>query len=306
MPVPADQRETLMRYLRVQSITDREITALLRQAARDLAQQIENIAPTSFSDSLKLTQLRLRQRVISQELWTRTGASITTGKSRATDAAVTGGDRDIAKLLRSLSPDIRAALQDGAEKAARSAVERALARSAGRGAVILSQRVYANAALMSGRVDGLINSGLARGLSPRELAREARRFISPTVPGGPSYAAMRLGRTEVNNSFHSASVAYYQDNPFVPAMKWNLSSSHPRADVCNEYASEDHDRLGPGVFRTGNVPPKPHPQCFCYSVPFAAEDDDIVAAYKRGDYNDFLAGQGFSVADPIHAGLPQS
>jgi hypothetical protein len=294
VPVPADQRETLLRYLRVQRVTDREIAALLRRAARDLAVQIENLAPTSFSDSVRLTQLRLRQRTIAQELWTQTGQSITTGKGRATQAALQAGDIDIGKLLKRLDRATRALLQDGAEKAAREAVGRAVARFGGRGAVLLSERVYKNQQLMTGQVDRLISSALARGLSPSELAREARKFISPTVPGGPSYSAMRLGRTEVNNSFHAASAAYYEGNPFVEGMKWNLSSSHPRSDVCNDYAGEDHDRLGAGVFRTENVPPKPHPQCFCYVVPVSASDDDIVAAFTRGDYNDFLAGQGIS------------
>lgn len=302
MPVPADQRATLMRYLRVQSVTDKEIAALLRQAARDLAKQIENIAPTGYGDSVRLAQLRLRQRAIAQELWRLTGKAIYTGQNRAVAAALAGGDKDLAELLRRLPADVRATLLDGAEKAARDSVARSIAREGGRGQVVLSQRVYANAALMSGKVDRLINSGLARGLSPAELAREVRRYISPSAPGGASYAASRLARTEINNSFHSATAAYYNGNPFVGGMKWCLSTSHPKTDVCNDYATGDHDRLGAGVFRTENLPSKPHPQCFCYAVPVSLDDDEIVAAYVRGDYNDFLAGEGFSVADPIHAG----
>jgi hypothetical protein len=301
VPVPDRPRETLTRYLRVQQVTDVEIRRLLQRAARDLSVQIENIAPTSFSDSVKLAQLRIKQRTISQALWNGTGKAITTGKGNATTAATLGGDKDLASLLRRIPVDVREALLDGAEKAARGAIDRAVARLAGRGAVPLSERVYRNQLLHDGRVDRVINSALARGLSPREMAAEVKKFILPSTPGGASYAALRLGRSEVNNSFHAASVAYYEDNPFVPGMKWNLSNSHPKTDICNDYATEDHDRLGAGVFRTDNVPSKPHPQCFCYAVPQSLDDDAIVAGYARGDYNDFIAGHGFTVADPIHS-----
>lgn len=296
MPVPADPREALLRYLRVQAVTDREIKALLRRAARDLANQIENIAPVSFADSVKLAQLRIQQRAIAEALWQGVGSSTVAGKSRAISSATAGGDADLRELLRGVPAEARQALLDGAERAARAAVERAASRLGGRAAVSLSNRVYRNQQLMAGTVDRLINSGLARALNPRELAREVRRYILPTTPGGVSFAALRLGRTEVNNSFHAATAAYYEDNPFVTGMQWKLSSSHPKADVCNEYAQENHDRLGAGVFRSDNVPPKPHPQCFCYVIPVVPDDDEITAAYADGVYDDFLAGNGVRVS----------
>lgn len=300
----ADPRQTLMRYLRVQKQTDVEVRQLLRRAARDLAAQIENLAVTGYGDQVRLAQLKIRQRVIAEELWLRVGARTRVGSSRAVDAALKGGDKDLRELLRHLPANARATLIEGAEKAAREAVDRAVMRSGGRAAIELSHRVYRNRDLMTGRVDRMINSGLARGLSPAELAAEVKRYILPSTPGGASYAAERLARTEINNSFHSATVAYYEDNPFVGGMKWYLSGSHPKADECDQYAHEDSERLGAGVFRTNNVPSKPHPHCFCYVAPTTPDDDEIVAAYARGDYNEFLAGQGFAAPDPIHSARP--
>jgi hypothetical protein len=294
--VPADPRKTLLRYLRVQKLTDAQINALLRRAARDLANQIENIAPTSFADSVKLAQLRIQQRAIAEALWQGTGQATAQGKSRAISSATAGGDADLRELLRGVPAEARQALIDGAERAARDAVERAVARLGGRAVVSLSNRVYRNQQLMAGQVDRMINSALARGLSPREMAVEARRYILPTTPGGVSYSALRLGRTEVNNSFHAASAAYYEDNPFITGMQWKLSGSHPHADICNEYAEENHDRLGAGVFESSNVPPKPHPQCFCYVIPVALDDDEITAAYGAGEFDSFLAGHGVRIS----------
>jgi hypothetical protein len=294
--VPADPRKTLLRYLRVQKLTDAQINALLRRAARDLAAQIETIAPTSFSDSVKLAQLRIRQRAIADALWQGTGNATADGKARAIASATQGGDADLRELLRGVPAEARQALLDGAERAARAAVERAVSRLGGRAVVSLSNRVYRNSQLMAGQVDRLINSALARGLSPRELAAEARKYILPTTPGGVSYSALRLGRTEVNNSFHAATAAYYEDNPFVTGMQWKLSGSHPHSDICDDYAHENHDRLGAGVFETSNIPPKPHPQCFCYVIPVALDDDEITAAYGAGQFNDFLAGHGVRIS----------
>lgn len=277
-----------MRYLRVQRVTDAQIRALLRQAARDLALAIETAHIQSFSDSIRLAQLRIKQRAIAEALWTQTGTRVVEGKSRAVMAARKGGDRDIAQLLRRLDPAMRRALQEGAERAARDAIERAVARAGGRAQVILSERVYRNRALMQGTVDRLINSGIARGLSAREMAAEVGKYVKPTAPGGASHAAFRLARTEINNSFHAASAAYYEDNPFVEGMKWNLSRSHPKSDQCDDYAHEDHSRQGPGVFSRLDVPPKPHPQCFCYVVPVVLDDDELIRRYSNGEYNNFL------------------
>jgi len=292
MSVPDNSRETLLRYLRVQQATDAEIRRLLRRAARDLAFVVEGSAPTGFGDAIRRAQLRFHTNEVSKRLWQGTGREITAGQQRSIDVAARGARRDLASLLLGLPANVRDDLIRATEKAAEMAVDRAIARLGGREARELSASVYRHYALMNGDVDRLVNSGIARGLSAREMAAEVRRYILPTTPGGASYAAMRLSRTELNNSYHSASTAYWQDSPFVTGMKWNLSSSHPRADVCNEYATEDHDHLGAGVFRNGNTPSKPHPQCLCYVVPSTPDDDEIVRQFNSGKYDEFLAKQG--------------
>jgi hypothetical protein len=153
----------------------------------------------------------------------------------------------------------------------------------------LSNQVYRTESLTKGWVQGVINRAVGRGLSARELAAEVRQFIRPDVRGGVSFAAMRLARTELNNAHHAAAISSIIDKPWVEGMQWTLSGSHPKTDICDSLATENKFDRGPGVFPRNEVPPKPHPQCFCYLVPKQVDEDDFVAAFQRGSYDQFLS-----------------
>lgn len=286
MGEPARPRDTLLRYLRVQSSSDAAIRAMLNRAAADIRTAIMNAGRLTLSDAVRLSQLSAARAAILNSLWLDIGQEIVAGRARAVTAAEEDGSARLRQLLRGLPPGARDALVEGAEKAANLAVERAAAREAGLGRRALAQSVYRNAALSNGAIDRIINSGLARNLNARSLAAEVARFIRPDVPGGVSFAAFRLSRTEINNSFHSASTTYWADNPFVPAVRWHLSSSHPRPDQCNDYASANG---GTGLFPSNQVPSKPHPQCLCYTTPQSLSDDEIVAGYASGAFDGYLA-----------------
>lgn len=158
--------------------------------------------------------------------------------------------------------------------------------------ITLSQKVYKNAALSAGKIDNIINSALALGKSQRELAKDVIGFIDPAVPGGASYAAQRLARTEINNAFHTTNIRTYKETPWVEAVQWNLSGSHPRPDTCNEYAESTHMKGGdPGVYRPDDVPSRPHPNCLCYIEPVTMDLDKYVKAFKSGKYDDYINNQ---------------
>ena len=153
----------------------------------------------------------------------------------------------------------------------------------------LSDRVYRNQALSKGYVDRAVNNGLLLGKSAAEIANDVRGFISPNVPGGASYAAMRLGRTEVVNAYHQTNVRQMQREPWVERALWNLSGSHPRPDECNEYAEDVTFRGGePGEWLTNSIPSKPHPQCLCYITPVLMDLDEFAARFKRGEYDNHI------------------
>lgn len=152
----------------------------------------------------------------------------------------------------------------------------------------LSPNVYKWEAWSNGKIDDIVARKFATGASARDIANSVRDFIDPNTPGGASYAAKRLGRTEVANAFHEQSRRDYEDNPFVPGMKWNLSRSHPRKDPCDELAAGHSRGMAKGVYRAGEIPDKPHPQCLCHISPQVVSDQKFRKGFMHGDYNDFL------------------
>ena len=155
----------------------------------------------------------------------------------------------------------------------------------------LSRRVYRNQALSRGYVDRAINNGMLLGKSPKEIAKDVKRYISPSTPGGASSAAMRLGRTEVLNAYHTTAIREASARPWIEYMKWDLSGSHPDsgADECEDYADGVHYRGGdPGVFLVSDVPAKPHPNCLCYVTSISPSVDEFAKAYHEGKYDSYL------------------
>ena len=146
----------------------------------------------------------------------------------------------------------------------------------------LSQQVYHTQALANGTVDRIINSALAKGDSAADLAKAVRSSIRPDVPGGVSYAAMRLGRTEINNAFHAQSIYDVQSKPWVEDVFWNLSKTHePQGCVCEEYAKIKR-------FPKEAIPKKPHPHCLCYLSPQLTQWDEFEANLLGGLYDSYI------------------
>jgi hypothetical protein len=261
---------------------DKETLALLRRVERDTVKALAGLAGSrGVGAQVRAAQLRTTLRHVQQlqlEFWTALGKTVQARRLAVALAAANLSAAADAKLFGSLVD--RSELQRWAERAARHAVERAAARAQGAGQLPLSTRVYRNATVASGQLDRLINSALARGVSARDLAGEVRRFIRPATPGGQSFAAMRLARTELNNSFHEASIATYQ-KPWVDAIEWHLSGSHPRPDACNTLAAK--------TYRPDGVPSKPHPQCLCFTTAKTPELADFRAALSAGKYDSWLS-----------------
>lgn len=282
-PQPIDN---LTRMLREIGITERELRVALRSAARnsrDIVLALGDGQPT-FSRQVRAAQTALAQEQIA--LWAESQGIIEAGVGRM---GVASADLSVlwsADLLRSAGVPVRA-WQAGLRQAARNGVARYLARA--HNGFTLSARVFRNRALASGAVDAAVNNGLLLGKSAKEIARDVYTYIHPGTPGGASYAAMRLGRTELNNAFHELSRQDYDSTPWTEAVLWSLSGSHPRPDECDEFANNVHFRGGePGQFKTDDVPDKPHPQCFCYTSAVNVSDAQFLANYQRGMYDGYI------------------
>ncbi|HOZ01924.1 MAG TPA: hypothetical protein PLG20_08905 [Candidatus Syntrophosphaera sp.] len=149
----------------------------------------------------------------------------------------------------------------------------------------LSDRIWNLEKHIWKRVDGIVLSGIARGQSAVEMAKELQRDIlgirrPGDIPenlrwtsginravrgrGTIHYNALRLARTEIGNAYHEADVMAAMTSKVVHGMKWNLSPAHGQYDVCDQLASQDVYGLGPGVYPPSSVPLYPHPNDMCF------------------------------------------
>ncbi len=155
----------------------------------------------------------------------------------------------------------------------------------------LSDRIWRTSIEVRSRVDALLDYHIARGTAAVDMADLLEEFLTPagrrprtTTPYGVegSYSARRLARTEITAAAGRATVNASAANPFVGGLQWRLSASHPRIDICDEYArgGPNHD----GVYPVGETPQYPaHPQCLCSLLPVPAGDMSGLIASLRQD-----------------------
>ena len=279
-------RSPLNAETRMIRLSDAEIRKIFDEAERDIARIFRGMRgqKVRVGSAIRKAQLRTRRRLIkaindagdyTQEGIARAVREATKSYSaidRAWFARVgVNPDRYLAELAASAEASI-AALQ--AKKTNN---------------IALSDRVYRNGTVASGKIDDLVNSAIARGLSAAELAAEVAKYVNPKTPGGVRYASQRLARTEINNAFHQTAKERYSKNPFVPWVQWNLSGSHPKPDECNRYAEEVHDPPDgqAGWYPNGNVPGRPHPNCLCFITPVQMDEESFMERLLAGEYDDF-------------------
>lgn len=279
----------LGRYLAVEQSFDKEIRKALGIAAVDTENRLLALASDNRvgakTRALQHSLARNTMRDMLGGLFGNVGNVIRSFRGTAAAAAVDASLYDELPLLAKFfkSKEQREQYSSVLRSQANRNVEATIVRVLGISKNPLSKRVYRTEALSKGLVDNAINNALSRGDSARDLAKSVRNLIDPNVPGGVSYAAMRLGRTEINNAFHAQSIKDGQDKPWVQEMRWHLSkvhSSDPK-DLCEAYAIQ-------GLFPINHVPNKPHPQCRCFVTPELEDYDNFQQKLLGGQYDSYL------------------
>lgn len=271
--------EPFQPYRQVQGKAERDLARILEATAKRIQRRIERL-PIGVGGTVRAAQLRVvlaEIRRLQRLMWRN---QLDPAIRAAVEAALEAGESAVEALTAvaysALSPDVAEALVDGLRLTAQSG----LRSDAARRKRALSSRVWNQQALHEGKVEDLIRQGLISGLSAKELAKDVYEHVSPSTPGGASYAAMRLARTEINNAFHERQLEG-ANRPGVTAVKWNLSGSHKVPDECNVYAAKG----GNGHWPKDGVPEKPHPQCFCYLTYVTMEPGKFAEAFQRGDFD---------------------
>lgn len=287
-PAPRNPRQNwLMRYLGVQQKYDAAIANALIDASEDASRRIiELVGDERIGSSARRYQLQLARRAIKETikvLFNGVYKAIEEGQSEAALAALEAGWQDDKRVLNRLfrNRTDRGRWEDSMRQSAVRGVQAMMVRILGTQRP-LSQRVYYTRQLANGSVDRIINSNLASGGSPYELAKAVRSSIRPDTPGGVGYAAKRLGRTEVNNAFHAQAINDVRDKPWVNSVRWHLSKVHvPKpGDKCELYDGQ--------IFGKDEVPNKPHPQCMCYITPELDAWDSVESNIIAGLYDSYI------------------
>lgn len=286
LPNDPDRKRFLLPFIRVIARSDVEIRTLLDQVAREAAADVARLdLKPGIGASVRANQLRGVQGRLAghlASLWYSVGNVIRAKREEAIRVALEAGmDWDKQLLMRAAHGDVRAMLRRTLRELPNRNIRNMIARYT-RETIPLSQKVYHTQQLAGGWVDQKVNSGLGRGLSARELAKEVRDMIRSDVRGGVSYAAMRLARTEINAANKYASETDNAEKPFVDNIEWRLSKSHPRRDICDVLAEQ-------GPYPKDEVPATPHPQCFCYQVPKVIDEDEFVKNLQGGEYDKYLS-----------------
>ena len=275
-----------------EAITQGELAAVLQNAANDAAKLVEaNLAKGGIGAATRARQLQAASDglgSLSSSMWGKIGALTRSGVYHASELAVNQQiDREY--LMGMPFNAIRQYEGPMFFSAYQSAEDIISRRTNG---FSLAERIYRNGQATVIQVGKIVDTGLATQQSAMEIAKQVRGHFDPNVPGGTSYAANRLARTEINNAHHDTTIRTTEQQPWVLGYKWNLSSSHPKPDVCNEYADDDHVGLGSGVYKKGGVPSKPHPHCFCYLSIFQDDREQFLKKLTNGQYDNRLRDLG--------------
>lgn len=265
-------------YLRGEVATIEEIVLVLRDAAAEAQRRINKLE-TRYGigaqvERAQLAMVKKELHAVQQQLWLDVGRRVRGGGTRVAEAAALATEQVEQVLFQALGQAVPDVLLQAQQEFAKATVDTFLAR--GENGIGLSQRVYQTKQLSNGLVDRVINREILLGRSWQQLAKAVVPMIHPDTPGGASYAAKRLARTELNNAFHTTNKKLAAENPWVTGQKWNRSRSHPKRDKCDDLAEGHSSGQKPGVYTIGNVPDKPHPQCLCYLTEEVVSEDDFL------------------------------
>lgn len=295
LPFPQQPSDTvkrranwLGRYLGVEKKADRELFNALIEAMKSIDDILLTLPQNpGKTKGIRRLQLSLARREIHAQLIDLFGGVekiVKKYQSEAAEAAVMAALADEKRLLSKIfrtkieQEEYAKSLQLSAARNIDATMTRVYKTK-----IPLSKRVYKSQARSRGLVDREINNALARGDSFQQLAKRVESLINPKVPGGVSYAAKRLARTEINNAFHAQSIQDALDMPWVTQMRWNLSKVHANdpKDPCEDYART-------GLFPVEQVPSKPHPHCRCFVTPEPVNDTMFDHMLDSGQMDSYL------------------
>lgn len=188
-----------------------------------------------------------------------------------------------------------------------------------------SDRIWIMNEYANQSVKDILSAGISRGEGATKIAKQLQEFlIEPSISDTTSYTtaglksitgrgtinynALRLAKNEINNTYREALVVANDKNPIMGGVKWNLSGSHPRPDICDVWAKMDAYGLGAGVTPADKTPID-HVGGFCFLTEVIrppaewgqTKEDPEPVAVSQTDVSAIVKGEGVTPGMQIAA-----
>ena len=251
------------------------INSALRKAYRDLSRLLELSKPGTLTHAVYATHKKAIEKLIT-DMSISIKNNINYRIDKNVRDIVRGEIKNTKEYIKGsgYSVDLEGVFGQVPQRAFANIVNRSY------NGVKLSGRLWRMDKYAKSGIQDLINAGVARGQSGVEMAKELRRFlVDPSITPGTSwttkvrksvhgkgtlnYNAVRVVKTEVNNSYREAHVLSAVKNPLIKGVKWNLSTRHEVTDICDVWSESNSYGMGTGVFHPAGVPID-HPMGDCY------------------------------------------
>ena len=279
-------------FLRLRQRQEVAIRGVYERAAKEVASRLG-----TASGDLQTAHLQAVQKELTKQAGKIYGDLETLMKQGVTNALQFGGQPLDNHLIRCLQeakvPIDLIKLQRGFADINTAAVEAFWARTNQKG-LRISDRIWEISDYSRTALNNLIQTGIAMGQDAVTIARYLEMYVDygqktlakdypnmmarmgTRVPNDICYEALRLARTEYTRAFIEGTYSRGTTNPSYLGIKWMLSDGHPEPDVCDDFAENDFYGMGPGVYKKGEEPPVPHPNCLCYVISVQIDTEEFV------------------------------
>jgi hypothetical protein len=207
--------------------------------------------------------------------------------------AADGRMKGAVALLNGPRPDLVGGVPAAFATVPRDAVQAVISRSY-KGKVF-SDRIWDLRKFSQNAVQDTVAKGILQGKSAYEMSKELEAFLLMSqdeakafarvwaekhtdewkaawkTRGRLKYNTRRLARTEINNAYREGAVQSAKRAPWVKGVKWNLSGSHVKPDICDDWATGGD---GNGVYAPGDAPID-HANGLCFLTDELVSDEEL-------------------------------
>ena len=282
--------------LQILADNQRDVMAVLSKEYKRIQVSLDNL---ELTDKLKYSQLINIQTELDKvmdDVYGKTGVwqgrkialggelegVIADGMDKAATAGIEGKTKASVALLNDVNPSL-AQYTPPLFGGIREDVLRVLMTRPRMDGKIFSERFWNLKGEADRVISQTVSSGILQGKSARLIAQDLRPYLNYREGMTQKQVisrTMTLARTEINNAFTECQIQAAKREPWNKGIKWNLSASHPRPDICDIYASQDLFGLGAGVYPPDDVPVR-HPRCLCFLTNILASLEEVAAMLRE-------------------------